>query len=140
MFLKTELFEYNGVSVTLSELSALQRFDYMKFVSDAERQEITEHDVVRINQLYLETASLLVAMSLWHTHSLKGTLVSPETEMQQIRREVMLGWPADALNQATNRVLYLSGMQENRSDAAPERTGKAEAAESVTAKKCSKTK
>ncbi|EGI3994540.1 phage minor tail protein G, partial [Escherichia coli] len=67
MFLKTELFEYNGVSVTLSELSALQRFDYMKFVSDAERQEITEHDVVRINQLYLETASLLVAMSLWHT-------------------------------------------------------------------------
>ncbi|STJ90963.1 minor tail protein [Escherichia coli] len=37
--------------------------------------------------------------------SLKGTLASPETEMQQIRREVMLGWPADALNQATNRVL-----------------------------------
>ncbi|QKU38979.1 hypothetical protein HCR07_04875 [Escherichia coli] len=30
MFLKTEQFEYNGVSVTLSELSALQRFDYMK--------------------------------------------------------------------------------------------------------------
>ncbi|QUR07928.1 hypothetical protein D5F48_18915 [Escherichia coli] len=33
MFLKTEQFEYNGVSVTLSELSALQRFDYIKFVS-----------------------------------------------------------------------------------------------------------
>ncbi len=32
MFLKTEQFEYNGVSVTLSELSALQRFDYIKFV------------------------------------------------------------------------------------------------------------
>ncbi|STH74975.1 minor tail protein [Escherichia coli] len=32
-----------------------------------------------INQRYLETASLLVAMSLWHTHSLKGTLASPET-------------------------------------------------------------
>ncbi|ENA4001016.1 phage minor tail protein G, partial [Escherichia coli] len=27
MFLKTEQFEYNGVSVTFSELSALQRFD-----------------------------------------------------------------------------------------------------------------
>ncbi len=102
MFLKTEQFEYNGVSVTLSELSALQRFDYMKFVSDAEQQKTTKHDVVRINQRYLETASLLVAMSLWHSHSLKGTLASPETEMQQIRREVMLGWPADALNQATN--------------------------------------
>ncbi len=67
MFLKTEQFEYNGVSVTLSELSALQRFDYIKFVSDAEQQETTKHDVVHINQRYLETASLLVAMSLWHS-------------------------------------------------------------------------
>ncbi|HFP1071050.1 TPA: phage minor tail protein G [Escherichia coli] len=134
MFLKTEQFEYNGVSVTLSELSALQRFDYMKFVSDAEQQKTTKHDVVRINQRYLETASLLVAMSLWHSHSLKGTLASPETEMQQIRREVMLGWPADALNQATNRVLYLSGMLDNRHDADPEPTGKTEATEPVTSK------
>ncbi len=54
MFLKTEQFEYNGVSVTLSELSALQRFDYIKFVSDAEQQETTKHDVVHINQRYLE--------------------------------------------------------------------------------------
>ncbi|WP_311207735.1 phage tail assembly chaperone G [Escherichia coli] len=138
MFLKTEQFEYNGVSVTLSELSALQRFDYIKFVSDAEQQETTKHDVVHINQRYLETASLLVAMSLWHSHSLKGTLASPETEMQQIRREVMLGWPADALNQATNQVLYLSGMLGNRHDADPEQTGKAEATEPVTSKKHSK--
>ncbi|EOZ3876166.1 TPA: phage minor tail protein G, partial [Escherichia coli] len=115
-----------------------QRFDYIKFVSDAEQQETTKHDVVHINQRYLETASLLVAMSLWHSHSLKGTLASPETEMQQIRREVMLGWPADALNQATNRVLYLSGMLDNRHDADPEQTGKAEATESVTSKKHSK--
>ncbi len=138
MFLKTEQFEYNGVSVTLSELSALQRFDYIKFVSDAEQQETTKHYVVHISQRYLETASLLVAMSLWHSHSLKGTLASPETEMQQIRREVMLGWPADALNQATNRVLYLSGMLDNRHDADPEQTGKAEATEPVTSKKHSK--
>ncbi|EIP6762830.1 phage minor tail protein G, partial [Escherichia coli] len=29
MFLKTEEFEYNGVSVTLSELSALQRIEHL---------------------------------------------------------------------------------------------------------------
>ncbi|EEY6574488.1 hypothetical protein E9U02_005320, partial [Escherichia coli] len=52
--------------------------------------------------------------------------------------EVMLGWPADALNQATNRVLYLSGMLDNRHDADPEPTGKAEATEPVTSKKHSK--
>ncbi|MFV2677951.1 phage minor tail protein domain-containing protein, partial [Escherichia coli] len=46
MFLKTEQFEYNGVSVTLSELSALQRFDYIKFVSDAEQQETTAYSAL----------------------------------------------------------------------------------------------
>lgn len=30
MFLKTESFEYNGVSVTLSELSALQRIEHLR--------------------------------------------------------------------------------------------------------------
>lgn len=30
MFLKTEQFEYNGVSVTLSELSALQRIEHLR--------------------------------------------------------------------------------------------------------------
>ncbi|EEZ3563440.1 phage minor tail protein G, partial [Escherichia coli] len=29
MFLKTEQFEYNGVSVMLSELSALQRIEHL---------------------------------------------------------------------------------------------------------------
>ncbi|HGW0874747.1 TPA: phage minor tail protein G, partial [Escherichia coli] len=29
MFLKTESFEYNGMSVTLSELSALQRIEHL---------------------------------------------------------------------------------------------------------------
>ncbi len=29
MFLKTESFEYNGVTVTLSELSALQRIEHL---------------------------------------------------------------------------------------------------------------
>ncbi|MCW7111456.1 phage minor tail protein G [Escherichia coli] len=111
MFLKTEQFEYNGVSVTLSELSALQRFDYIKFVSDAEQQETTKHYVVHINQRYLETVPCLWRCRYGITIPSEDK-ASPKTEMQQIRREVMLGWPADALNQATNRVLYLSGMYE----------------------------
>ncbi|SPW71889.1 phage minor tail protein [Escherichia coli] len=36
MFLKTEHFEHNGVTVTLSELSALQRIEHLALI---ERQE-----------------------------------------------------------------------------------------------------
>ncbi len=35
MFLKTESFEHNGVTVTLSELSALQRIEHLDLVERA---------------------------------------------------------------------------------------------------------
>ncbi|MCN4959050.1 phage minor tail protein G, partial [Escherichia coli] len=38
MFLKTEPFEYNGQTVTLSELSALQRLEYLAWVKEKEEQ------------------------------------------------------------------------------------------------------
>ncbi|WP_075591905.1 phage tail assembly chaperone G, partial [Escherichia coli] len=54
MFLKTESFEYNGVTVTLSELSALQRIEHLALMkrqaepagSDSNRQ-VTVEDVIR---------------------------------------------------------------------------------------------
>lgn len=39
MFLKTEQFEYNGVSVTLSELSALQRIEHLALLKRRAEQE-----------------------------------------------------------------------------------------------------
>ena len=35
MFLKTESFEHNGVTVTLSELSALQRIEHLALMKPA---------------------------------------------------------------------------------------------------------
>ena len=51
MFLKTESFEYNGVTVTLSELSALQRIEHLALMkqqaeSDSNRK-FTVEDVIR---------------------------------------------------------------------------------------------
>ncbi len=41
MFLKTESFEHNGVTVTLSELSALQRIEHLALLKrQAEQAEI----------------------------------------------------------------------------------------------------
>ncbi|HAJ5736206.1 TPA: phage minor tail protein G, partial [Escherichia coli] len=47
MFLKTESFEYNGVTVTLSELSALQRIEHLALMkqqaeSDSNRKFTVE--------------------------------------------------------------------------------------------------
>ncbi|KEL20525.1 bacteriophage lambda minor tail family protein [Escherichia coli 3-373-03_S4_C3] len=38
MFLKTESFEHNGVTVTLSELSALQRIEHLAWLKEQEKK------------------------------------------------------------------------------------------------------
>lgn len=54
MFLKTESFEYNGMSVTLSELSALQRIEHLALLKRQAEQagsslnrQVSVEDLVR---------------------------------------------------------------------------------------------
>ncbi len=87
--LKTESFEYNGVTVTLSELSALQRIEHLALMkrqaepagSDSNRQ-VTVEDVIR-------TGAFLVAMSLWHNHPKKTQMPSMNEAVKQIEQEVL---------------------------------------------------
>ncbi len=59
MFLKTESFEHNGVTVTLSELSALQRIEHLALMkrqaeqaeSDSNRK-FTVEDAIRTGALW----------------------------------------------------------------------------------------
>ncbi len=93
MFLKTESFEYNGVTVTLSELSALQRIEHLALMkrqaepagSDSNRQ-VTVEDVIR-------TGAFLVAMSLWHNHPKKTQMPSMNEAVKQIEQEVLTTGP-----------------------------------------------
>ena len=110
MFLKTESFEHNGVTVTLSELSALQRIEHLALMkrqaeqaeSDSNRQ-VTVEDVIR-------TGAFVVAMSLWHNHPEKVQLLSMNEAVMQIEQDVLTTWPADAIARAEEVVLRLSGM------------------------------
>ncbi|EGO4198450.1 phage minor tail protein G, partial [Escherichia coli] len=71
MFLKTEQFEYNGVSVTLSELSALQRIEHLALLKRrTEEAEASGNLQVSVEDL-VRTGAFLVAMSLWHNHPQK---------------------------------------------------------------------
>ncbi|KAE9790463.1 phage tail assembly chaperone G [Escherichia coli] len=136
MFLKTEPFEYNGQTVTLSELSALQRLEYLARVKEKEEQRgeaVSEQQA--LDELIREGAAL-VAMSLWHNHALKGTLPSLRQETDRIMQEVLTTWPVEAIAAGRNVAVRLSGM----SAPVDEPSGKQEkkTAEPVTAKKRTK--
>ena len=134
MFLKTESFEYNGVTVTLSELSALQRIEHLALMkqqaeSDSNRK-FTVEDVIR-------TGAFVVAMSLWHNHPQKTQMPSMNEAVKQIEQEVLTTWPAEAISHAENVVYRLSGMYGFVVNNAPEQADDAGPAEPVSAGKCS---
>lgn len=134
MFLKTESFEYNGVTVTLSELSALQRIEHLALMkqqaeSDSNRK-FTVEDVIR-------TGAFVVAMSLWHNHPKKAQMPSMNEAVKQIEQEVLTTWPTEAISHAENVVYRLSGMYEFVVNNAPEQADDAGPAEPVSAGKCS---
>ncbi len=92
MFLKTEQFEYNGVSVTLSELSALQRIEHLALLKRrAEQAESSGNLQVSVEDL-VRTGAFLVAMSLWHNHPQKTASPSMNEAVMQIEQEVLTTW------------------------------------------------
>ena len=137
MFLKTEQFEYNGVSVTLSELSALQRIEHLALLKRrAEEAEASGNLQVSVEDL-VRTGAFLVAMSLWHNHPQKTKMPSMNEAVKQIEQEVLTTWPTEAISHAENVVYRLSGMYEFVVNNTPEQTEDAGPAEPVSAGKCS---
>ena len=137
MFLKTEQFEYNGVSVTLSELSALQRIEHLALLKRrAEQAESCGNLQVSVEDL-VRTGAFLVAMSLWHNHPQKTQMPSMNEAVKQIEQEVLTTWPTEAISHAENVVYRLSGMYEFVVNDAPEQAEDAGSAEPVSAGKCS---
>lgn len=137
MFLKTEQFEYNGVSVTLSELSALQRIEHLALLKRrAEEAEASGNLQVSVEDL-VRTGAFLVAMSLWHNHPKKTQMPSMNEAVKQIEQEVLTTWPAEAISHAENVVYRLSGMYGFVVNDAPDQAEDSGPAEPVSAGKCS---
>ncbi|MCN4775851.1 phage minor tail protein G, partial [Escherichia coli] len=68
----------------------------------------------------IRSGAFLVAMSLWHNHPQKTKLPSMNEAITQIEQEVLTTWPTEAIAQAENVVLRLSGMSEFVVNNAPE--------------------
>ncbi|EPJ9240690.1 phage tail assembly chaperone G, partial [Escherichia coli] len=71
MFLKNEPFEYNGQSVTLTELSALQRIEHLAWLKEQAEQAESDSNRKFTVEDAIRTGAFLVAMSLWHNHPQK---------------------------------------------------------------------
>ncbi|ENP9288402.1 phage minor tail protein G, partial [Escherichia coli] len=84
MFLKTESFEHNGVTVTLSELSALQRIEHLALMKrQAEQAESDSNRKFTVEDA-IRTGACVVAMSLWHNHPQKTQMPSMNEAVKQI--------------------------------------------------------
>ncbi len=100
------------MSVTLSELSALQRIEHLALLKRrAEEAEVSGNLQVSVEDL-VRTGAFLVAMSLWHNHPQKTQSPSMNEAVMKIEQEVLTTWPADAVARAEEVVLCLSGMSE----------------------------
>ncbi|WP_284961966.1 phage tail assembly chaperone G [Citrobacter portucalensis] len=108
MFLKSEPFERNGNTVTLYELSALQRIEHLEHLKSLE--SISDADMQTAMDMTIKSGALLVAMSLWHDHPLKGTHKTPKEDVEQIQNEVLMTWPLEIVSAAEYSVKLLSGM------------------------------
>ncbi|WP_313228164.1 phage tail assembly chaperone G [Leclercia sp.] len=109
MFLKSELLESNGSSVTLFQLSALQRIEHLEYLKKLEMVE--EGDLQAAITLTVKSGAYLVAMSLWHGHALKGSQgENAAAEVAKIQDEVMQSWPTELIAEAEYKVKLLSGM------------------------------
>lgn len=109
MFLKSELLESNGSSVTLFQLSALQRIEHLEYLKQMEA--IEGGDIQAAVTLTVKSGAFLVAMSLWHGHPLKGSQGdNAAAEVAKIQDEVMQTWPTELVAEAEFKVKLLSGM------------------------------
>lgn len=133
MFLKTEQFEWNGTTITLYELSALQRIEHLEYLKKTEGIDVG--DIQTAMAVTIRTAAFIVAMSLWHEHKLKGSMPGNVAgEISAIQNEVITAWPSDALAAADYKIKLLSGMI-TPAEESTELTENKEFSEPVTAEK-----
>lgn len=108
MFLKNELFTFNGETITLFELSGLQRINHLTHLAEQAKiaqalegsEEVNTSELVAMN---IRNSALLVAMSIWHNDRTGKT----ETELHE---QVLSEWPVTAISEAEQRVKALSCM------------------------------
>lgn len=110
MFLKNEPFTFNGESVTVFELSALQRIEFLEFLAreekalDNDRENLSDQEMTaRLVGISISAGAYVIAQSLWHNDKTGPTV-------DELHQQVMMEWPAEAIGKAEMQIKLLSGM------------------------------
>lgn len=115
-FLQQKEFTYNGESLMLSELSALQRVEYFDHLVTQTEKEAPAEDAQSLKRtavyvrMNIESNAFLVARSLFNVGN------TPGKQVDEIRADILSTWPPVALEQAAKLVLELSDMQVKTTD------------------------
>ncbi|HBV9510974.1 phage minor tail protein G [Klebsiella variicola] len=110
MFLKKEKFTWQNESLTIFELSALQRIDFLTFMANEEKAVSADSDGIsdqevttRLIGSNIRCGARLIAMSLWHNDP-------AGTDVETLYQQVLKSWPPEAIGKAEMQVKLLSGM------------------------------
>ncbi|MFK3922377.1 phage tail assembly chaperone G [Serratia liquefaciens] len=107
--LNKDTFEYADQKVEISELSGLQRIDYLSFIKktadeyDALPEEINDSDRnIAFTTMQLRINAWLVAASLWHSDK--------KQNVETLQQAVLEEWSGAAIAGCSQKVLALSNM------------------------------
>ncbi|EFN6804429.1 phage minor tail protein G [Escherichia coli] len=115
MFLKQDTFNYGNQSVVLTELSGLQRVEYLAFVQKRTAEFDALDDAMPVADRQIELLRMgmdinawLVSRSMWNT--------DPSQDVDALNEDVKNTWSYDALGDGGSLVLSLSGMPVSTGD------------------------
>lgn len=107
--LKKDVFDYADQKIEISELSGLQRIDYLSFIKevadkyDALPEETSDSDRnIAFTTMQLRINAWLVAASLWHSDK--------KQNVETLRQAVLEDWSGAAISGCSQKVLVLSNM------------------------------
>ena len=110
MFLKKEKFTWQTESLTIFELSALQRIEFLTFMAGEEKSVSVDSEGISDQEMTarligsnIRCGARLIAMSLWHNDP-------AGTDVEKLYQQVLSGWPPEAIGKAEMQVKLLSGM------------------------------
>lgn len=109
MFLKSAVFDHEGKSLTLYELSALQRIDHLQYL--AEQELPPDAAVPLIVAQNIRVGARVVAESLWQGLTEKEvTTEKIKEQIDNLHREVLSTWPVAMIGAGDYFVKKLSDM------------------------------
>lgn len=107
--LKKDTFDYADHKVEISELSGLQRIEYLSFIKktadeyDALPEETSDSARnIAFTTMQLRINGWLVAASLWHSDK--------KQNVETLRQVVLEDWSGAAIANCSQKVLHLSNM------------------------------